>query len=414
MELDVTVQISGEDVLAGRLYQSVRHGDETSTFSYAPEYLDDPRAFSLAPDMPLGPGSFHSVGLRELRAFEDCMPDRWGRNLMLRAERAQARAERRTPRTLFEADMLAGVNDAARQGAIRIWSIGGEPLSSVDDGAPRETSVPALLDAADRAIQDADADVRDLLAAGSSLGGARPKASIRDEQGFLCIAKFPKADEGALDDVCAWEHVALRLMEEAGMSVPASRLLRVGGRSVLVMRRFDRIGGARVPYISGLTAVQGEDGGRYSYLELAEFIEREGSRPTADLHELWMRALFSCAVGNTDNHLRNYGFLREQAGWRLSPAFDVNPTSGSEQKYLATGLDFDSREADPEAACAVCDFFRMSSAEARSAAAGLARILGGWRRVARADGISEASIDAMADCFESGVRRLKATARVSK
>lgn len=134
MEPDVTIQIAGEDVLAGKLYQNVRHGDETATFTYASSYLDDPRAFSLAPDMPLGPGSFHSIGLRELRAFEDCMPDRWGRNLMLRSERARARAERRAPRTLFEADMLAGVNDAARQGAIRVWSTAGEALSSVCGG----------------------------------------------------------------------------------------------------------------------------------------------------------------------------------------------------------------------------------------------------------------------------------------
>lgn len=411
MELDITVQISGKDVLAGKLYQSVRHGDETTTFSYVPSYLDDPRSFSLAPDMPLGPGSFHSTGLRGLRAFEDCMPDRWGRNLMLRAERAQARVEHRTPRALFEVDMLAGVNDEARQGAIRVWNTDGEVVSSVRNGVPRETSVPALLEAADRAVLDIDADVRDLLAAGSSLGGARPKASVRDEQGFLCIAKFPKADEGPLDDVCAWEHVCLRLMDQAGITVPTSRLLRVGGRSVLLVRRFDRAGDARLPYISGLSAIQGEDGGRYSYLELAEFIEEEGSRPALDLRELWMRALFSCAVGNTDNHLRNYGFLREKTGWMLSPAFDVNPTPGSERKYLATGLDFDNRETEPEVAFAVCDFFRVNSAEACDVAAGMARVLGGWRRLARADGISEASQEIMADCFEAGIRKLKAVAR---
>lgn len=411
MELNVTVQIDGEDILAGRLYQNVRHGDETTTFSYAPSYLDNPRAFSLAPDMPLGHGSFHSAGLRELRAFEDCMPDRWGRNLMLRTERYNARSEQRTPRTLFEADMLMGVNDEARQGALRIWDTAGKPLSSVHNGVPRETSIPTLLAAADRAAADMDADIRDLLAAGSSLGGARPKASIRDEQGYLCIAKFPKADEGSLDDVCAWEHVALSLMGETGISVPTARLLRVRGRSVLLMRRFDRSRIGRIPYISGLTAVQGEDGGRYSYLELAEFIEEEGSQPIADLRELWMRALFSCAVGNTDNHLRNYGFLRERAGWRLSPTFDVNPTPGIEPKYLATGLDFDGHEAEPERAMAVREFFRLSRTDANSIATKMARALRGWRRAARADGISEASIDAMAGCFESGISKLEKAAR---
>ena len=134
MQLDVTVQIEGEDVLAGRLYQNVRHGDETATFSYAASYLDDARAFTLAPDMPLGPGTFHSEGLRDFRALEDCMPDRWGRNLMLRAERARAREDERVPRTLFEADMLAGVNDEARQGALRIWDADGRVLSGVAFG----------------------------------------------------------------------------------------------------------------------------------------------------------------------------------------------------------------------------------------------------------------------------------------
>ena len=339
------------------------------------------------------------------------MPDRWGRNLMHRAERAQARDEKRTLRTLFEADLLVGVNDEARQGALRIWDAEGNVLSSAFNGVPRETSIPALLDAVDLAATDMDADIRDLFAAGSSLGGARPKASIRDEQGLLCIAKFPRADEGVLNDVCAWEHVALQLMGHTGVAVPDSRLMRVDGRAVLLMRRFDRQGARRIPYISGLTAVQGTDGGRYSYLELAEFIEEEGSRPVQDLRELWTRALFSCAVGNVDNHLRNYGFLRDGAGWRLSPAFDVNPTPGAEPKYLATGLDFGNREAEPELAISVSDFFRVSLSDARGIAASMARALGGWRRVARADGISEASIERMADCFELGVSKLRALAR---
>lgn len=411
MQFDVTVQIEGEDVPAGRLYQSVRHGDETATFSYAASYLDDARAFSLAPDMPLGPGAFHSTGLREFRALEDCMPDRWGRNLMLRAERTRARVEKRVPRTLFEADMLAGVNDEARQGALRIWDAEGRPLSAFGDGVPRETSIPALLRSADLVASDMEADVRDLLAAGSSLGGARPKASVRDEKGFLCVAKFPKVDESAVDDVCAWEHVALRLMERSGIPVPVSRLLRVGGRSILLTRRFDRRGSERIPYISGLTAVQGTDGDRYSYLELVDFIEEEGSQPRADLKDLWTRALFSCVVGNTDNHLRNYGFLRESSGWRLSPAFDVNPTPGAEPKYLATGLEFGMRDAEPELAFEVRDLFRLSHAEACDVASRMALALSGWRRLARADGIAEASIDYMADCFETGVRKLRKLSR---
>lgn len=408
MELKVTVQIDGIDVLTGKLFQNVRHGVETASFSYDPTYLENPRAFALAPDMPLGGGSFHSTGLRRFRAFEDCMPDRWGRNLMLRAERADAKRGNRAPRTLFEADMLAGVSDESRQGALRIWSEDGAPLSSVGRGVPKEVSIPSLLNAADRVSLDADADVKDLLAAGSSLGGARPKASVRDEDGVLCIAKFPKVDEGPLDDVCAWERVALRLMEGCGIAVPDNRLLRIGGRSVLIMRRFDRDGQRRIPYISGLTAIQGEDGEKYSYLDLVEFLEEEGTNPERDIKELWLRALFSCAIGNTDNHMRNYGLLRSGAGWVLSPAFDVNPTPGGEEKYLSSSLDLDSSRADPALALDACEYYRLSRAEARIAARNMAGVLSRWKRVARANGIKESSIDYMEDVFESGIARLRA------
>ncbi len=411
MDCDVTVQIAGVDVPVGHLYQQVRHGDEAASFSYDSSYLRNPQAFPLAPDMPLGPGSFHTTGLREFRAFEDCMPDRWGRNLMLRAERSKARDENRTARTLFEADLLVGVNDEARQGALRFWSVDGTALSPIEHGVPRETSIPALLSAADLVATDMDADIKDLLAAGSSLGGARPKASVRDEKGSLCIAKFPKADEDLIEDVCAWEYVALQLMRACSIRVPESRLIRIKGRSVLIMKRFDREGARRIPYISGLTAVQGSDGERYSYLELADFIEQEGANPEGDLRELWIRALFSCAVGNTDNHLRNYGFLREDRGWRLSPAFDVNPTSGDGEKYLATGLDFDAHEADPREALAVCEYFRLKVSEAKDIAAQMAHVLSQWRAGARRSGISEAAIERMRSCFGSAVTRLAGLAR---
>ena len=177
------------------------------------------------------------------------------------------------------------------------------------------------------------------------------------------------------------------------------------------MVRFDRDGDVRVPYLSGLSAVQGRDGGQYSYLELVEFLEEEGSCPQEDIRELWLRALFSCAVGNTDNHLRNYGFLHAGSGWRLSPVFDVNPTPGNEVKRLSTGLDFESFEAEPELAIAVSDYFRVSAREAKAMAATMAEALSFWDRLARLDGIPEASIENMRSCFESGIRKLRKLAR---
>lgn len=407
MRYEVSVQVRGEDLRCGMLFQNVRHGTETVTFSYAPSYLEDGRAFSLSPDLPLGPGTFHSEGLRDLRAFGDAMPDRWGRNLLLRSERVKAQEESRAERKLFELDLLAGAGDETRQGALRIWDARGTAVAPSSTGVPKEVSLSSLLDASDLAARDLNADVQGLVAAGSSLGGARPKASVRTADGALCIAKFPKADEAPDVDAQAWERVMLILMGGSGIVVPASRLIRIKGRSVLLMRRFDRHDEERIPYISGLTAVQGNDGGSYSYLELVDFIEQEGSDPERDLPELWRRALFSCAVGNTDNHLRNYGFLWKGDGWSLAPAFDVNPTLGGGKKYLATAVDFGRPEADPRLAIEVAEYFRMDKAAAKKAARYMLGVLRSWRKVARGEGISEASANAMAPNFDRGISLLE-------
>ena len=406
MEYGVSVQIDGRDVFAGTLYAHVRRGVESASFRYDADFLSDRNSFPLAPDLPLMDGAIHTQGEPMFRVFGDCMPDRWGRNLMLREERRRARDEGRAARTLFEHDYLAGVSDVARQGALRIW-VAGSAVADVG-GVPREVRIPDLLRAADRATADLDADVGDLVAAGSSLGGASPKASVIDEAGALNIAKFPKSDELPAEDVCAWEKTALDLAASSGIRVPESRLLRVGGRSVLLVRRFDREGGRRIPYLSGLTAVQGDDGGSYSYLDLVSFLEEEGGAPESDIRELWRRVLFSCSIGNVDDHMRNHGFLRDGAGWRLSPAFDVNPTPGDNPKYLHSSIDYDHDEADPRVAVAACEWFRMGHDDAVAEARAMASKLKRWRKVATANGISKASQDYMASCMESGVERLGA------
>ena len=405
MEYRVTIQLEGEDIAVGTLYANVRHGQESASFRYDDSFLAEPRAFPLAPDMPLTHGALHSSGAPLFRVFQDCMPDRWGRSLLLRAERRAARAEQRTVRTLFEHDMLAGISDVTRQGALRVW-VDGVPLASQSEGVPREVRLPDLLAAADLAATDLDADVGDLIAAGSSLGGARPKASVVDERGALSIAKFPKADELPHEDVCAWEKTALDLAAKAGIRVPPRRLIRIGGRSVLLLGRFDREGEMRIPYMSGLTAIQGDDGGRYSYLDLVSFLEEEGASPDEDIRELWRRVLFSCAIGNTDDHMRNHGFLREAGGWRLSPAFDVNPTPGDGSKYLRSAIDFDNDEAHPQAAISACEWYRLSRNAAREEAQGMARTLKSWRKAAAVNGISKSSCDYMADCLDTAVERL--------
>ncbi len=405
----VTVQVDGADLACGTLDQNVRNGRESLVFSYDTGYLEHPKAFALSPDMPLTPGAFHSAGTAELRAFGDCMPDRWGRNLMRREEARLAREQGRTPRTLFELDLLCGVDDAQRQGAVRLWDEDGAVLSAPGTGVPREVELPALLDAADLAADDLSADVRDLFAAGSSLGGARPKASVADADGALFIAKFPRKEESALDDVCAWEKVALDIFAACGLTVPSARLLRLSGRSVLLVRRFDREGVRRVPYLSGLSAIGGRDGADgYSYLDLADFLTREGADARADKRRLWLHALLSAAIGNTDNHMRNFGFLRDPAGrgWRLSPFFDVNPTRLDAGGRFAVGVGDAGTLHDVETVMECAGLYDVERDEARELAGRARDAVAGWRRLALSAGIKDASIEAMRGRIESGIADL--------
>ncbi len=403
----VTVEIDGADVACGVLNQNVRNNRESVTFAYSSGYLEAAGAFALAPDMPLGAGSFHSSGMDELRAFGDCMPDRWGRNLMRREEARIAAEEGRTPRTLFDFDLLGGVNDVQRQGAVRLWDESGELLAPPGEGVPREVDLPALLSAADLSTDDLTADVHDLIAAGSSLGGARPKASVCDADGKLYIAKFPRKDESKIDDVCAWEKVALDIFAACGLTVASSRLLRIAGRSVLLVERFDRRGASRIPYISGLTAIGGRDGADgYSYLDLVDFLSLQGGEARGDKGDLWRHALLSAAIGNTDNHMRNFGFLREKGGWRLSPFFDVNPTRLEAGNRFAVGVADDGSAHDVGECMALASLYDVDKKTAQDFAAQAAEVVSGWQKLAAESGICEASVEAMRPRMEAAAREL--------
>lgn len=405
MHYIVTSTLGGEDAYCGDLYTSAHRGRESVMFQYSQEWQS--AGYPLSPDLPLQSAPFSSAqGFCELRAFEDCMPDRWGRNLLRRDERLKAADEARTPRMLLESDYLVGVSDLTRQGAIRIWSEDGRALEDGRRGVPREVDLPDLLRAADLAAEDLDADIRDLIDAGSSLGGARPKASIKDKDGNLYICKLPKTDETGAGDVCAWEHVAMTLAGRFGIRTPESRLVRIGQRSALLVRRFDREGERRIPYISGMTAVSGNDGGTYSLLDLAQFIESYGAHAESDLVALWHRALFTCAVGNTDNHMRNYGFLMDDHGWTLAPQFDVNPTPALTGAQLACGVDDADFSADPELAIEAAGLYRVDEAQVLMACNSLARVLSGWRVAAARGGLSGTVAEAMAPRFDGAVRRL--------
>lgn len=262
--------------------------------------------------------------------------------------------------------------------------------------------MPRLLSAAERVLSDTDRDedLRLLLAPGSSLGGARPKASVRDRDGHLAIAKFPnKGDEV---NAVLWEAAALTLAAKAGISVPEWRLETVAGKPVLLLRRFDREQGRRVPFLSAISMLDARDHEVRSYLEFVDVLRQHGAAPKEDMHALWRRIVFSILISNTDDHLRNHGFLWVgPAGWRLAPAYDLNPVpTDIKPRVLTTAIDLDDGAASLKLALDVAAYFELSKDDARQIAAQAGQAVNSWRRVAASLGLTQAEIDRMASAFE--------------
>jgi serine/threonine-protein kinase HipA len=407
-EVAVYVAVGDRNLLAGRLYPHRRRGVESASFGYDDRYLADPDSYALDPALPLVTGSLQTpVGRALFGAFNDCAPDRWWRTLITRTETARARLAGTAPRSLSEADVLLGVRDDLRQGALRFrLSENGPYLAAEDSGIPVLTDLPTLLDIAERVESDtADyGELNRLLHAGSSLGGARPKAHVMDSGGRVAIAKFPSTASDTWN-VMAWEKVALDLARRAGISVPDSQLIRVGDRSVLIIDRFDRHGHARIGYASAMTMLEAGDGDQRSYLEIAEVIEERSTTVTTDLRQLWRRVCFSILISNTDDHLRNHGFLHERAeSWALSPAFDLNPNPAPGPKELSTAIDFNDTHASIDTLMGVADFFRLNAQEAADVLAQVTSAAGHWRATAASHGLRQAEIEAMAPAFEHAER----------
>ena len=400
----VYAALGGEDRLVGRLWSRVRRGRESASFQYDESWLRDPERFALEPALALGTGAHHTGAGRALfGALGDSAPDRWGRALMQRAERRDARLEVRTPRALTELDYLLRVSDRCRQGALRFTdSPGGSFLGDPgSDPVPPIIELPRLLAASDRVLEEGDdALLALLLAPGSSLGGARPKASVLDVDGGLSIAKFPKREDEI--DTVRWEAVALTLAEHAGISVPRWRIERPGEQAVLVLRRFDRQGDTRIPYLSAMSMLGAADGDQRSYLEIADALRQHGSESKSDRQALWRRLVFSILISNTDDHLRNHGFLCDgMLGWRLAPAFDMNPTPVDlKPRFLSTAIDMEDNAASIELALSVARHFALDDAAARAIAKEVSHAVSEWQSVAISIGLSKHACDRMASAFE--------------
>jgi serine/threonine-protein kinase HipA len=258
-----------------------------------------------------------------------------------------------------------------------------------------------LLGAADALERDeaSEEELRALLRGGSSLGGARPKAHVIDRDGKPAIAKFPRAADD--HDVMRWEAVALALARAAGIAVADWALHLVDGQPVLIVDRFDRSRGERIGYVSAMTMLEATDGAHGSYLEIADVVESSSPQASKDLVELWRRIAFSVLISNTDDHLRNHGFLRgSSAGWSLSPAFDLNPDPSPGIKHLQTSIGFDDTRASLQTLMSVGEYFRLGGDAGRQVLKDVVGATGRWREVARQTGIAPAEIDRMAPAFE--------------
>ena len=404
MTILVYVDLEGEPFLVGRLWSRFHNERESATFEYDPAWLGNPNRFSLQPGLHLGAGPQHTAANQPLfGALGDSAPDRWGRNLMRRGERRRAEKEGRRPRTLGEIDYLLLVDDEARQGALRfaIQAAGPFLAEAGESRIPSVIELPRLLSAADHLASDTETDeeLRLLLAPGSSLGGARPKAAVRDRGNHLAIAKFPQtSDETSVE---LWEAVRFTLAHKAGITVPEWRIEVVSEKPVLILRRFDRDRQRRIPFLSAMSMLGARDGEMRSYLEIADSLRQFGAQPNADSEELWRRIVFNVLVSNTDDHLRNHGFRYAGAsGWRLAPAYDLNPVPLEvKPRILSTAITFDSAEASLELALEVAEEFGLNPAKAKQIAREVGEAVSRWDKEALQIGLSSKMIERMESAF---------------
>lgn len=394
----------------GVLSSFLTRGKEIFSFEYDEEWLRGSFPFQLDPKIRLFKGSQYAPNDRpNFGIFLDSSPDRWGRTLMQRREAVLARQEKRPVKTLLESDYLVGVYDGHRMGGLRFKYEKGPFLDDQKDNAtPPWTSLRELQQAS-LSLENVDSKndqkmlawLKLLVAPGSSLGGTRPKASVVDPKRNLWIAKFPSQADSK--NVGAWEFVVYSLAKKCGITVPEFALERFGkNHHTFLSKRFDRHGSRkRIHFASAMTLLEHKDGddatGGASYLELVDFIIANGANVSRDLEELWRRIVFFISVSNSDDHLRNHGFLLSANGWELSPAYDMNPNE------FATGLSLNisdtSNALDFDLAMDVVGFFRIEINRAHDILKKIHKEVSQWRGVALKFGINKSEQDRMSQAF---------------
>lgn len=412
-EVFVYVDKDHEAILAGTLWINRRRGNQRFSFRYGSEWLKHPQRFALDPQLPLSTASYHSRISTLFGAMDDATPDRWGRDLMRRAE-VRKTPKGQTPRSLGEKEMLLGISDVVRLGALRFKEKQQGPFlaPSGPDSIPPFGSLAKLLEVVQRCdeYRETESELAWLFAPGSSMGGARPKACLLDSDDHLLLAKFPRKQDRR--SVVLWEAVALTLAARSGIKVSEWRVERSGDLCILLLRRFDRRPALapgeplrRVPFLSALNALGLRDGTQASYQDIAGVIRQIGIAVTQDLKELWRRMVFNIMISNTDDHLRNHAFLHYETakgnGWRLSPAYDLNPTPLAQRmRELSLGVRGPDTRASLELALSTIRAYDLDEEEARDIIFTVAQCTKNWREVAEECGLSRAECDLTASAFE--------------
>ncbi|TVR13088.1 MAG: type II toxin-antitoxin system HipA family toxin [Balneolaceae bacterium] len=395
----------------GTLSATVVRGKEIFSFEYSSDFLESDSVFEIDPNLKLYKGpQYLSEEERNFGIFLDSAPDRWGRVLMDRREAIKARLEDRPPQRFMESDYLLGVYDESRMGALRFKK--GKDGPFLDDNpahsTPPMTSLRELERATNELEQDAPLDDAEylkrlllLIAPGSSLGGARPKASVKSQEDHLWIAKFPSKNDEF--DIGAWEYLIYKLALKCNVDMAQSRAEKFySDQTTFLTKRFDRNEkGDRHHFFSAMTLLGYQDGtdanAGVSYLELVELIQTRGANIYYDLEQLWRRIVFYICVSNTDDHLRNHGFILTNNGLILSPAYDINPNP----KGYGLNLNIDEQDnrLETDIALSVAHFFRLSDTKAKQIVNEIEQVVAGWKTEAEKLNVSRSEIEQMSSAF---------------
>lgn len=394
----------GPGTLVGYLNRHASKTGSTLRFEYSQAWLGNScatQSFALDHELDLVGGAHYAkAGADQLSGiFQDCSPDRWGKMLMERREVLEAREQQRTPRTLHSWDFLLGVHDESRMGALRLKQVSsGKFIDARGLSAPPFAELRTLEGAAD-GLERGDDDqvakwIQQLIAPGASLGGARPKASFRDTDGTLWLAKFPALEDRR--DVGLWEYLTSQLSRAAGIVMPPTRVHQLSKRGhTFAVQRFDRTAGSRRCYSSAMTRLALTESEGASYLDIVEAIENSGASMQIEpqLEQLFRRVLFNILIGNRDDHLRNHGFLRLGNGWALSPAFDVNPNPDKREHVLT----IDGADTSPDSGLlfASAAFYRLKPRAAMAIAEQVRQAVREWNTQAKALGLNRGEIEQM-------------------